>query len=156
MSINVTLFVQMLVFLLTVWFAMAFIWPMLVAAMEEREKKIADGLAAAAKGEDSLSDAKNEAEKIILGARNQAREILDEANTRASSIVEEGRKEGSSERTRLIEKAHGEITIEANKARDELRAEVSNLVILGASRIIEKEIDPIKHKELLDKIVAEI
>ena len=98
MSINVTLFVQMLVFLLLVWFTMTFVWPLLVAAMEEREKKIADGLAAASKGEDSLSIAQGEAEKIVEQAKRQAREITDQANSRANVIVEEGRSGGISER----------------------------------------------------------
>ena len=156
MSINVTLFVQMLVFLLLVWFTMTFVWPLLVAAMEEREKKIADGLAAASKGEDSLIIAQGEAEKIVEQAKRQAREITDQANSRANVIVEEGRSGGISERERLIEKAHSEIQIETNKARDELRNEVSNLVVLGASKIIEKEIDAAKHKDLLDKLAAEL
>jgi F-type H+-transporting ATPase subunit b len=156
MSINVTLFVQMLVFLLLVWFIMSFVWPLLAAAMEEREKKIADGLAAASKGEDSLNIAKTEADKLIEKAKFQAREIIDQGNSRANSIIEEGRTEGAAERQRLIEKANSEIQIETNKARDDLRTEVSSLVVLGASKVINKEIDASKHKDLLDQLAAEL
>lgn len=156
MSINVTLFVQMLVFALLVWFTMTFVWPLIREAMEERERKITDGLAAAEKGQSDLKQAAVEAEKIIGEARDQARDILSRANSRASDIVDEARSEGEAEKRKRLESAQAEIEVEIHRARDELRQQVGAIAIAGAEKVLSREIDARAHRDLLDRLAAEL
>ena len=156
MSINVTLFAQMLVFGLLVWFTMTFVWPLIREAMEEREQKITDGLAAAEKGQSDLQQAGVETEKIIGDARDQARDILSKANSRANDIVEEARSEGEVEKRKRLESAESEIEVEVNRARDELRQQVAVIAIAGAEKVLSREIDAAAHRDLLDRLAAEL
>ena len=156
MSINVTLFAQMLVFGLLVWFTMTFVWPLIREAMEEREQKITDGLAAAEKGQSELQQAGVETEKIIGDARDQARDILSKANSRANDIVEEARSEGEVEKRKRLESAESEIEVEVNRARDELRQQVAVIAIAGAEKVLSREIDEAAHRDLLDRLAAEL
>ena len=156
MSINVTLFAQMLVFGLLVWFTMTFVWPLIREAMEEREQKITDGLAAAEKGQSALQQAGVETEKIIGDARDQARDILSKANSRANDIVEEARSEGEVEKRKRLESAESEIEVEVNRARDELRQQVAVIAIAGAEKVLSREIDEAAHRDLLDRLAAEL
>jgi F-type H+-transporting ATPase subunit b len=156
MSINVTLFVQMLVFGLLVWFTMTFVWPVIRSAMDEREQRIADGLAAAERGQGDLRNAKVEADKIVAAARDQAREIVDQAGTRATDLVDQARSDGESERKRQLEAAQAEIQVEINRARDELRGQVAAIAVAGAQKILAREIDSNAHKALLDELAAEL
>ena len=156
MSINVTLFVQMLVFALLVWFTMTFVWPLIREAMEERERKITDGLAAAEKGQSDLKQAAVEAEKIIGEARDQARDILSRANSRAGDILEEARSEGEAEKRKRLESAQAEIEVEIHRARDELRQQVGAIAIAGAEKVLSREIDAAAHRDLLDRLAAEL
>ena len=156
MSINVTLFAQMLVFGLLVWFTMTFVWPLIREAMEEREQKITDGLAAAEKGQSELQQAGVETEKIIGDARDQARDILSKANSRANDIVEEARSEGEVEKRKRLESAESEIKVEVNRARDELRQQVAVIAIAGAEKVLSREIDEAAHRDLLDRLAAEL
>ncbi len=156
MSINVTLFVQMLVFALLVWFTMRFIWPVILEAMEEREQRIADGLAAAEKGRSELEAAATEAEGIVSAARDQARDILGKANSRAAGIVEEARTQGEEEKRKRLESAKAEIDVEVNRARDELRGQVAAIAVAGAEKVLAREIDTDAHRELLDRLAADL
>ena len=156
MSINVTLFAQMLVFGLLVWFTMTFVWPLIRGAMEEREKTIADGLAAAEKGQGDLKQAGVEAGKIIEEARDQARDVLSKANARANDIVEEARSEGEVEKRKRLDSAQSELEVEINRARDELRQQVATIAIAGAEKILSREIDEAAHKDLLDRLAADL
>ena len=156
MSINVTLFVQMLVFALLVWFTMKFIWPVILEAMEERERRIADGLAAAEKGRSDLEAAATEAESIVSAARDQARDILGKANSRAAGIVEEARTQGEEEKRKRLESAQAEIDVEVNRARDELRGQVAAIAVAGAEKVLAREIDTEAHRELLDRLAADL
>ena len=156
MSINVTLFAQMLVFGLLVWFTMTFVWPLIREAMEEREQKITDGLAAAEKGQSDPQQAGVETEKIIGDARDQARDILSKANSRANDIVEEARSEGEVEKRKRLESAESEIEVEVNRARDELRQQVAVIAIAGAEKVLSREIDEAAHRDLLDRLAAEL
>lgn len=156
MSINATLLVQILVFGLLVWFTMKFVWPIILEAMAEREKRIADGLAAAEKGQADLNNAKSEADGIIAEAREQAREIVDGANARAGDIVDEGRSEGERERQRQLDSAQAEIDQQVSRIRDQLRAEVAGIAVAGAERLLSKEIDADTHRQLLDSLAAEL
>lgn len=156
MSINVTLFAQMLVFGLLVWFTMTFVWPLIREAMDEREQKITDGLAAAEKGQSDLRQAGVETEKIIGDARDQARDILSKANSRANDIVEEARSEGEVEKRKRLDSAESEIEVEVNRARDELRQQVAAIAISGAEKVLSREIDEAAHRDLLDRLAAEL
>jgi len=155
-SINVTLFVQMLVFAILVWFTMKFIWPVIRQAMDEREQQIADGLAAAEKGRSNLEAAEAQAQTIIGAAREQARDILNKASARATGIVDEARSQGEEERRKRLESAQQEIDVEVNRARDELRHQVASIAVAGAEKVLAREIDAEAHRELLDRLAAKL
>ena len=156
MDLNATLIGQMLAFGAFAFFCVKFVWPPLLDMIEERQKEIADGLAAADKGNRALEEAEVEKQKILDAARGQAREIIDQANTRGSSIVDEARAEAGSEKARILASAQAEVEQEANRAREELRGQVSAIAISGAEKILLREIDASTHKDLLDKLAAEI
>jgi len=155
-DINMTLIGQTIAMIVFVWFCMKFIWPPLLAAIEERQAKIAEGLAAADKGQESLAKAMAEATSIIEDARKQATGILDQAHARANEIVADGKTSGAKERERQLEAAKGEIEQEANRAREELRAQVSAIAIASAEKILQREIDSKQHEDILGKLAAEL
>ena len=156
MSINVTLIVQMFVFALLVWFTMSYLWPMIRQAMEEREKRIADGLAAAEQGQGSLLKAETRADEIVEEARVKARDIVEQASSQAGDIVSGAREESEQERQRRLESAQAEIKVEINRARDELRGQVAMIAVAGAQKVLEREIDSETHRDLLDRLASEI
>ncbi len=156
MDINATLFGQTIAMIVFVWFCMKFIWPPLLAAIEERQEKIAEGLAAAEQGAERLDQAKAEADDIVADARRQASAILDQANARANEIVAEGKSDGTKERERQLAAAKAEIEQEANRAREELRGQVSAVAIAGAERILKREIDASAHDDILGKLAQEL
>lgn len=156
MNINFTLFAQAISFAAFIWFTIRFIWPPLLAAIEERQKKIADGLAAADKGARSLEEAKGQIQVMVEEARGQARQILDQAQTRASGIVEEARTTADQERERIIDSGKAEVAQQINKARDELRGQVAAIAVSGAEKILAREIDASTHQDLLAKLAAQI
>jgi F-type H+-transporting ATPase subunit b len=143
----------MLVF---VWFCMKFIWPPLMQAIEERQTQIADGLAAAERGEQSLEKAKVESDEIVDNARKQATTILDQAHARASEIVAEGKADGTRERERQVAAALADVEQETNRAREELRGEVSAIAVASAEKILRREIDSKAHEDILSKLAAEL
>lgn len=156
MSLNLTLWGQTIAMAVFVWFCMRYIWPYLMNAIEERQTKIADGLAAAERGEEKLNDATREAEAIVQNARAQATTILDQAHARASEIVAEGKAEGVRERERQLELAHAEVEQEINRAREELRGEVSAIAVASAEKILRREIDRKAHDDILSRLAAEL
>ena len=156
MSLNATLLIQMTVFAVVVLFSMKFIWPMIMEAIEERNKNISDGLAAAEQGQKRLSEAETEVNTLIKEAKQQATTILDQANTRASSIVESAKNEGTSERDKIISSAHDEAQQELAKLRETLRKEVAGLAISGAEKILTREISSADHKDMLDKLANKL
>jgi F-type H+-transporting ATPase subunit b len=155
-NINLTLIVQMLVFIILIWFTMKFVWPMILGPMNERAGKIASGLAAAEKGKQDLTEANQRAEVIIREARDRAAQIVDMAGKRSNEIVEEAKGTASSEAQRLVAQARDEVARESSRAREGLSREVGRLAVEGASRLLEREIDPKTHAELLDKLAAEV
>jgi F-type H+-transporting ATPase subunit b len=155
-NINLTLIVQMLVFIALIWFTMKFVWPMILGPMEERSRKIAAGLAAAEKGKQDLVQADERAEAIIREARDRAAHIVDLAGKRSSEIIEEAKLTASSEAQYLVNHAHDEVARESSRAREGLVREVGRLAVEGASRLLEREIDPKTHADLLDKLAAEV
>ena len=156
MDINATLIGQTIAMIVFVWFCMKYIWPPVVAAIEARQKHIADGLAAAERGQQSLASAEAQIDEEITKARQQASEILDQAHARANDIVAEGKAEGQRERERQLTAAKAEIEQETNRAREELRGQVSAVAIAGAEKILAKEIDARAHQELLSQLAAQI
>jgi F-type H+-transporting ATPase subunit b len=156
MNINFTLFAQAIAFAAFIWFTVRFVWPPLLAAIEERQQKIADGLAAADKGSKSLEEAQVRIQAMVEEARTQARQILDQAQTRANGIVEEARSTADQERERIIQSAQADVDQQINKARDELRGQVAAIAVAGAEKILAREIDSRAHQELLAKLAAQI
>jgi F-type H+-transporting ATPase subunit b len=151
-----TLLGQSIAMLVFVWFCMKFIWPPIMNAIEERQTKIADGLAAAERGQQSLDDAKSEAGKIVGDARKQASGILDQAHARANEIVAEGKAEGVKERERQLVAARAEMEQEVNRAREELRGQVSAIAVASAEKILRREIDGKAHEDILTRLAAEL
>ena len=156
MDINATLLGQMLVFGILIWFSWKFIWPPLVKAIEDRQKKIADGLAAAERGQKELHQASGDAQVIVTEARDKALKIVDQANRRSNEIIEEARGTAIAEGQRLVGDARQEVVLEQARARDALRKDVAQLAVAGASRLLEREIDPRAHADLIEKLAREI
>ena len=156
MDINLTLIGQTIAMIVFVWFCMKFIWPPILNAIEERQKQIEDGLAAADKGEQKLEQARAEADEIVADARKQATSILDQAHARANEIVADGKSDGVKERERQLTAAKSEIEQEANKAREELRGQVSAIAIASAEKILNREIDGKAHDDILGKLAQEL
>ncbi len=156
MDLNATIIGQTIAMVVFVWFCMRFVWPLIMNMIEERQTQIADGIAAAEEGSRSLENAEVKITGMIEETRTQARVIIDEANTRAGGIVDEARLDAGRERGRIVTAAHAEVEQEVNRAREELRGQVASIAVAGAERIIAKEIDAATHKDLLDKLAAEI
>ncbi len=156
MDINATLFGQTIAMVVFVWFCMKYIWPPILTALEERQKAIEEGLAAADKSQEALVAAEAKADEIIAEARQQATGILDQAHSRANEIVAEGKEAGVKERERQLAAAKAEIEQETNKAREELRGQVSAIAIASAEKILRREIDGRAHEDILGKLAQEI
>lgn len=156
MDINLTLIGQTIAMIVFVWFCMKFIWPPILNAIEERQAKIEEGLAAADMSAQKLEEAKAEAEEIVSDARKQATSILDQAHARANEIVAEGKSDGVKERDRQLAAAKAEIDAEANRAREELRGQVSAVALAGAEKILNREIDAKEHEDILGKLAQEL
>jgi F-type H+-transporting ATPase subunit b len=155
-NINLTLIVQMIVFALLIFITMKWIWPPILAAMDERSRKIAQGIAAAEKGEVALTEARANAEAIIREARERANQIIDQAQHRANELVEEAKGTANIEGARLVAAAHQQIELDTTRARESLRREVAGIAVGAASKLLGREIDPRKHAELLDQLATQI
>ena len=156
MNMNATLILQSIAMMVFVWFCMKFIWPPLLQAMDERRARIADGLAASDRAEKALAEANQEVERQIKAARDKAGEIVEQANQRHSQILAQAKDDAMDERKRQVAAGEAEITQSANQAREELRATVASLAVLGAGQILAREVDENTHRELLTKLIAEI
>ena len=156
MNINLTLIVQMLVFALLIFGTMKWIWPRILGVMEERQRKIAQGLAAAEKGEQELTEARGKADAIIREARERASHIIEQAQHRASDLVEQAKGAASSEGARILAAAQQQIELDTTRAREALRREVAGIAVRAASKLLAREIDARTHADLLDKLTAQI
>ncbi len=156
MDINMTLLGQTIAMIVFVWFCMKYIWPPILAALEERQKKIEEGLAAADRSQEKLVAAQSEADDIVAHARQQATGILDQAHARANEIVAEGKASGVKERERQLAAARAEIEQEAHKAREELRGQVSAIAVASAEKILKREIDEKAHADILGGLAREL
>ena len=156
MNLNATLVLQSIAMLIFVWFCMKFIWPFLLKAMDERREKIAEGLAAGDRAEKELAAAKTTAAEQIRTARDKAGEIVEQANQRHSQILEQAKTDAAAEKQRQVAAGEADIAMSVNQARDALRAQVASLAVLGASRLLGKEVDANVHRKLLDELIAEL
>lgn len=152
MSINATLIGQMITFALLVWFTMKYIWPPLFDSLEERRKKIAEGLAQAEKGQEEMRLAEKKAKGVLKEAKEQSSEIVSLAQKRANELVEESKEAAKKEGDRMILVAQAQIEQEMQKAREDLRQEVARLAMTAAEQILGAEIDQAKHQEIISKV----
>jgi len=156
MNINLTLIGQSITFMVFVWFCMKYVWPPIMGALQERQKKIADGLAAAERGEHEQQLAEKAAAEKLSEAKVQASEIIAQAQKRASEIVDEAKNDARTEGQRLVAAAQSEIEQEVHRAKEALRQQVAGIAVAGASKVLQREIDESAHADILDKLVAEI
>ena len=156
MNLNATIIGQSITFFFFVWFCMKFIWPLVGAAMRERQGTIAAGLRASEEADQKLALAASNAEEELTTAKAEASAIIEQARARASQMVEEAKTEARGEGERLVEAAKAEIEQEVNRAKESLRAQVAELVVTGAERIIEDSVDADKHDAMLKKLAAEL
>lgn len=156
MNFNATLIGEMISFAILIWFCVHFIWPHINKAIEERQVKIAEGLGAAERAHAELKSADVKVAAEIKVARQQATEIIDKAQQQANQIIDKARAEAIVEINRLKANAEEDIASMAQRARDQLRGQVGALAVQGASKIVQREIDPAAHKALLDQLAAEI
>jgi F-type H+-transporting ATPase subunit b len=155
-NINMTLIGQLVTFVVFVMFCMKYVWPHIMAAMEERAEKIADGLAAADRANHDLELAQGKAVERLKEAKDEAAGIVDAAHKRANQIVEESKDQARVEGDRIKEAAHAEIDQEVNRAREHLRGQVASLALAGAEKVLAAEIDIQRHSELVDKLATEL
>jgi len=151
-NLNATILAQMIVFAIVIWVAMKFLWPEITGSIQERNRRIAEGLAAAEQGRKDLADAETRTEELIKAARERALAMENQAQVRANQIVEAAKQTAQEEAARLLQSARSQVTLDTQKARDELRGQVASLAVSGAAQIIEREIDPRTHAQLLDKL----
>lgn len=156
MNINLTLIAQLVSFAVFVWFTMKYVWPPLVKAMDERKAKIAEGLAAAERGQHEQQLAQQRATEELHKAKQQAAEIKANAEKQAAMIVEEARDKAKEEGKRQLAAAQAEIEQETNKAREVLRSKVAELAVMGAEKILRKEINADAHKDIVESVANQI
>jgi F-type H+-transporting ATPase subunit b len=156
MNINATLIGQAISFAIFVWFCMKYVWPPIMAALEERKTKIADGLAAAERGKHEQELAEQRAKEVIKAAKEEAAGILSQAQKRASEIVEEAKDTARTEGERIVTAANAEIEQEVNRAKENLRGQVVSLAVAGAGKVIDRELDASAHDALLQDLVSQI
>jgi F-type H+-transporting ATPase subunit b len=153
---NLTLVIQGLAFFAVAWVVMKFGWPHIMAAIEERQQKIAEGLAAADRSQKDLAQAQDRANEALKEARAKANEIIEQAHQRANQMIDQAKNDAIAEATRQKALAQAEIEASANRAKEDLRRQVSLLAVTGAEKLLRREIDANAHKALLDELAAEI
>ena len=156
MNINATLIGELIAFVVFVLFCMKYVWPPLIGAIEERQKTIADGLAASDRAAKDLELAQEKATAQLKEAKAQAAEIVESAKKRETQIVEEAAVKAQAEKEKILAAGHAEIETERNQAKEELRQQVAVLTVAGAEKILERSIDAAAHSDILDKLVAEL
>ena len=156
MNINATLIGQLIAFAVFVAFCMKYVWPPLLAAIEDRQKTIADGLAASERAEKDLELAQAKATEQLREAKQQATDIIEQAKKRANQLVDEETQRGHAEREKIINQGYAEIEAERNRAKEDLRKQVASLAIVGAERILQREIDAAAQDDIVEKLVDEL
>lgn len=156
MNINLTLIGQTITFIFFVAFCMKFVWPPIVAALNERKQRIADGLASADKGQHELELAKKRAVEVLKEAKTKASEIINHAEKRAAEITDEAKEKAKEEADRILVATRGEVEQESHRAREQLRTMLAGLVVAGASKVLEREIKSEDHVALLDGVIKQL
>ncbi|GAB2508035.1 F0F1 ATP synthase subunit B [Lysobacter humi (ex Lee et al. 2017)] len=156
MNINLTLFAQALAFAGLIWIIATKIWPPLLGAIEERQRKIAEGLSAADNSQKVLEQAQSNADAAVREARGKANEIIEQAHQRANQIIEQARQEAIAEANRQKALGEAELVATANRAREELRGQVATLAVAGAEKLLRREIDANAHRALLDELAQQL
>ncbi len=156
MNINATLIGELIAFVVFVIFCMKYVWPPIMAAIEDRQKTIADGLAASDRAAKELELAQGKAVAQLKEAKAQAAEIIESAKKRETQMIEEAAEKAQAEKEKILAAGHAEIESERNRAKEELRAQVATLAVVGAEKILERSIDAAAHSDILDKLVAEL
>jgi len=156
MNFNATLIGQSITFIVFVWFCMKYIWPPLMAVLEERNARISEGLAAAEQGQKDLEDAQSKVSESLNDAKQQAQEIINQAQKRANEIVDESKDIAREEAEKIKIAASSDIDQQVNSAREQLRKEVSGIALAGVEQILKREIDAKTHAAVLDDLVAQI
>jgi F-type H+-transporting ATPase subunit b len=156
MNIGLTLFAQALAFAGLIWIIATKIWPPLLKAIEERQQKIAEGLAAADNSKVLLEQAEEKVNEELKLARTKANEIIDQAHQRANQIIDQAKNEAVAEANRQKTMAEADIAAAANRAKEELRKQVPVLAVSGAEKLLKREIDASAHKALIDDLAAQL
>lgn len=156
MNINATLIGELIAFLVFVLFCMKFVWPPIINAIETRQQKIADGLAATDRAEQDLRLAQEKAKQHLVEAKTQASALIDQAKKREQQIIEEAAVKAQAEREKILAQAKAEVEAERIRAKEELRKQVAALAVAGAERILQRSIDEAAHSDILEKLVAEL
>ena len=156
MNINMTLIAQAIAFAIFIWFTAHFIWPYMLRAIEERQKKIAEGLAAGERGRQELLEAAKRSEAELAGARGRAQEIISAAERRAAQMIEEAKAAAKAEGDRLVAGAKAEIVQEVARAKEQLREQVASLAVAGAEKILRREVDAKVHGQMLAGLKSEL
>jgi F-type H+-transporting ATPase subunit b len=153
---NLTLVIQGLAFFAVAWAVMKFGWPHIMASIEERQQKIAEGLAAADNAQKNLAQAQDKVNEALKEARAKANEIIEQAHQRANQMVDQAKNDAIAEASRQKALAQAEIEASANRAKEDLRKQVSMLAVTGAEKLLRREIDASAHKALLDELAAQL
>ncbi len=156
MNLNATLFAQLVVFLILAGFTMKFVWPPLIKALDERAKKIADGLAAADKGKAAMADAEVRVQRELATARDEGQKRIADAEKRAVMAADEIKKNAQAEADRILAQAKADAEQQVNKAREELRGQVASLAVKGAEQILKREVNAAAHADLLGQLATEL
>jgi F-type H+-transporting ATPase subunit b len=155
-NLNATLFAQLIVFFILAGFTMKFVWPPLIKALDDRAKKITDGLAAAERGKQALNDANIRVEQELAKARTENQLRITSAEKRALQIIEEAKQQAEVERKRILTQAQAEADQEAQRVKDVLREQVASLAVSGAEQILKREVDVLAHSALLSQLKAQL
>ncbi|MFP5074285.1 F0F1 ATP synthase subunit B [Neisseria sp. WLZKY-1] len=156
MNLNATLFAQLIVFGILVWFTMKYVWPPIAKALDERADKIAEGLAAAERGKSDFEQAEKKVAELLAEGRSQVAELVANAEKRAAQIVEDAKSQASAEAARITAQAKADVEQETNRARETLREQVAVLAVKGAEAILRSEVNAAKHADLLSNLKQEL
>ncbi|HSW94372.1 MAG TPA: F0F1 ATP synthase subunit B [Gammaproteobacteria bacterium] len=156
MEINATLIGQLITFALLVWFTMKYVWPPITKAMTEREKQIAAGLEASSQSQRALEEAGQTALNIIRDAKQEATRVIDQAHKRSVQIIEEAKEAARIESKRIVDHAEDQIALEVSQTKEALRKQLAGLAVLGAEKILRRNLDASANAALLDEFAAEI
>lgn len=154
--INLTLIGQMIAFAIFVWFVMKFVWPLIIGAVNERQRKIEEGLNAAEKARSDLASAEDRVAEQFASAKTEAATIIERANKTANQMIEDAKEQARLESERIVTAAHTAIEQEIVKTRETLRLELATLAVLGAEKILEDKIDEQKHARMLEQLATKL